>query len=113
MVDLVLEQVRELAQHPDFNLANPNRVRSLYMVMAFNAGAFHQADGAGYRMIADVILALDTLNPQTAARFVAPLGRWRRIEPVRAALMKAELQRIVATPGLSKDTAEMAGKSLG
>jgi aminopeptidase N len=109
----VLDHIRELAQHPDFTLANPNRVRALYMMLAMNAGAFHAADGTGYRMIADLILELDPKNPQTAARFVAPLGRWRRIEPGRAALMKAELQRIAAAPGLSKDTAEQVGKSLG
>ena len=109
----VLDHIRELTHHPDFTLANPNRVRALYMMLAMNAGAFHQADGAGYRMIADLILELDPKNPQTAARFVAPLGRWRRIEPGRAALMKAQLQRIAAAPGLSKDTAEQVGKSLG
>ena len=107
------EQVKALAGHAEFALTNPNRVRALFMSAAMNAGVFHRADGAGYGMIADLILALDPLNAQTAARFVAPLGRWRRIEPGRAALMRAELERIVAQPGLSKDTFEQASKSLG
>ena len=94
-------------------MSNPNRVRALYMAAAVNPGAFHAASGAGYRMIADLILALDPLNAQTAARFVAPLGRWRRIEPARAALMQAELERLVAAPKLSKDTFEQVSKSLG
>ncbi len=109
----VLDHVAALASHPDFTMANPNRVRALYMSMAVNAGAFHAADGAGYRMIADLILALDPVNAQTAARFVAPLGRWRRTEPGRGALMRAALERIAAAPGLSKDTAEQVSKSLG
>jgi len=109
----VLDQVAALASHPDFTLSNPNRVRALYMALAGNLGAFHAADGRGYRMIADLILALDPLNPQTAARFVAPLGRWRRIEAGRAALMQAELERILAAPSLSKDTYEQVSKSLG
>jgi aminopeptidase N len=109
----VLDQVAALASHPDFTLGNPNRVRALYMALAGNLGAFHAADGRGYRMIADLILALDPLNPQTAARFVAPLGRWRRIESGRAALMQAELERILAAPSLSKDTYEQVSKSLG
>ena len=109
----VLDHVRALAEHPDFTLANPNRARALYMAAAVNPGVFHQADGAGYRLIADLILALDPLNAQTAARFVAPLGRWRRIEPGRSALMRTELERIVAAPGLSKDTFEQVSKSLG
>lgn len=109
----VLDHVAALAKHPDFTLANPNRARALYMALAGNLGAFHAADGTGYRLIADLILALDPLNPQTAARFVAPLGRWRRIEPGRAALMRAELERILAAPALSKDTYEQVSKSLG
>ena len=109
----VLDHVRALAAHPDFTLSNPNRARALYMSAAVNPGVFHQVDGAGYRMIADLILSLDPLNAQTAARFVAPLGRWRRIEPGRAALMRAELERIIAAPGLSKDTFEQVSKSLG
>ncbi len=109
----VLGHVRALADHPDFTMSNPNRVRALYMAMAGNPGAFHDASGAGYRIIADLILSLDPVNAQTAARFVAPLGRWRRIEPGRAAMMRAELERIVAAPGLSKDTFEQVSKSLG
>ena len=108
-----LDHVKALAGHPDFTMSNPNRVRALYMALAANPQAFHAASGEGYRIIADLILTLDPLNAQTAARFVPPLGRWRRLEPQRAALMRAELERIAATPGLSRDTAEQVGKSLG
>jgi aminopeptidase N len=109
----VLEQVKALAKHPDFTLKNPNRVRSLYMPFTGTAQGFHAASGEGYRMISDLILALDPLNPQTAARFVPPLGRWRRIEPCRAELMRQELERIVAAPKLSRDTFEQVTRSLG
>ncbi|MBO0749620.1 MAG: aminopeptidase N [Porphyrobacter sp.] len=109
----VLEHVKALAEHPDFTLKNPNRVRSLYMPFTGTAQGFHAASGEGYRMIADLILALDPLNPQTAARFVPPLGRWRRIEPGRAALMRGELERIAAAPKLSRDTYEQVTRSLG
>ena len=108
----VLEHVNALAQHPDFALANPNRVRALYMAAAVNPKVFHAASGEGYRLIADLILALDPLNAQTAARFVPPLGRWRRIEAGRSAKMRAELERIAAAPALSRDTREQVGKSL-
>ena len=108
----VIAHVRNLAEHPDFTLRNPNRVRSLYMAFAGNPKGFHKADGEGYRMVADVILALDPINPQTAARFVPSLGRWRRIEPVRAALMKGELERILAAGNLSRDTFEQVSRSL-
>lgn len=108
----VIDHVRTLAGHPDFTMKNPNRVRSLHMAFAGNPKGFHKADGEGYRMVADVILALDPINPQTAARFVPALGRWRRIEGGRAALMKGELERIMAAGNLSRDTFEQVSRSL-
>jgi aminopeptidase N len=108
-----LEIVQRLASHPDFIVANPNRLRSLVGNFAATPFAFHRPDGAGYEFLADMILKADALNPQAAARFVPPLGRWRKLEPGRAALMRAALERILATPGLSKDVFEQVSKSLG
>ena len=107
-----VDLVEELARHPDFTLANPNRVRSLFGAFAGNQWAFHHRSGKGYKLVADCIIALDKLNPQTAARLVPPLGRWRRFDDARAALMRGELQRILAQPGLSKDVTEQVSKSL-
>ncbi len=106
-------EVRALYRHPDFDLRNPNRVRAL--VGAFSAGnqvRFHDPSGAGYRFLADVVIALDPGNGQTAARLVNPLGAWRRQMPARAALMRGELERILATPHLSRGTFEKASKGL-
>ncbi len=108
-----LDHARVLTEHPDFTIHNPNRVRSLYMALAANAHAFHDVSGEGYRMIADLILALDPVNAQTAARFVAPLGRWRRIEKGSSDMMRGELERIAAAPNLSRDSFEQVSKSLG
>ncbi|GAO79738.1 aminopeptidase N [Sphingopyxis sp. C-1] len=107
-----VDAVKGLAQHPDFTLANPNRVRSLYGALTGNQAAFHRADGAGYRLIADLVIALDPKNPQTAAKMIPPLGRWKRFGDARQALMRAELERILAQPGLSRDVTEQASKSL-
>ncbi len=109
----VLDEIKRLAALPDFTLKNPNRIRSL--IGAFGAGnavRFHQADGAGYRFLADYVIELNTLNPQIAARLVTPLIRWRRYDDARQALMKQQLERIAATPALSPDLAEVVGKSL-
>ena len=108
-----LEMVEALARHPAFTLANPNRLRALAGSFAGTPSAFHRADGRGYDWLAEMIVAADKKNPQTAARFVAPLGRWRRIEPTRAGLMRVALERILREPGLSKDVLELASKSLG
>jgi aminopeptidase N len=110
--DDALDQAMALARHPDFTLANPNRMRALVAAFAANQRAFHDASGRGYLFLADMILAVDRLNPQTAARLVAPLGRWRRFDSARQDLMKAQLERIVGTAGLSKDVFEQASKSL-
>ena len=93
-------------------MSNPNRLRSLVGAFSVNQRAFHDPSGRGYRFLADMILAEDKLNPQTAAKLVPPLGRWRRFDEKRAGLMKAELERIVGTQGLSKDVFEQASKSL-
>ena len=107
-----VDLVEELGRHKDFTLNNPNRVRALYGAFSGNQWAFHHRSGKGYRLVADCILALDPINPQTAARLVPPLGRWKRFDAQRAALMQAQLQRILSRPGLSKDVMEQVRKSL-
>ena len=107
-----VEQVLALEKHPEFTIGNPNRLRSLAGTFGGNHWAFHSPDGRGYRFLGDMILAADKLNPQVAARLVPPFGRWRRFEAKRAELMRAELERIVAAPGLSKDVFEQVSKSL-
>ena len=104
--------MRSLASHADFTLANPNRARALVGSFAMNQWAFHRQGGAGYAFLADMILSLDRLNPQVAARLVPPLGRWRRLTEDRGALMRGELERILKSPGLSKDVYEQVSKSL-
>src|SRR6516225_2374208 len=107
------DRVRELTMHPAFERKNPNRVRAL--VGAFAQGnqiRFHDASGAGYAFLADEVIPLDPINPTTAARLVQPLGAWRRHNPARRALMQRQLERVLATANLSKNTYEMASKSL-
>ncbi len=109
-----LARVQELARHPDFTLKNPNRVRAL--VGTFCAGnqvRFHAADGAGYRFLADQVLALDALNPQVAARMVSAFNPWRRFDAGRQAAMRAELERIAGREGLSKNVYEVVSRCLG
>jgi aminopeptidase N len=109
-----LARVKELMHHPAFTIKNPNRMRSL--VGAFtqaNQLRFHDASGAGYAFLADQVITLDGLNPLMASRLIQPLGQWRRHDGGRQALMKRELERVLALPSLSKNTYEMASKSLG
>ncbi len=110
--DDTAQAVEELVGHRDFSLANPNRARSLVGAFSINQRAFHDVSGRGYRFVADQLIALDRLNPQTAAKLLPPLARWRRFDSGRAALMQAELARILGMPGLSKDLFEQTSKSL-
>jgi len=107
-----IDTVERLASHPAFTTRNPNRWRALVANFAANQWVFHHISGRGYRFVADMILEADGINPQVAARQIPPLGRWRRFEPMRAEMMRSELERIVRTPGLSKDVFEQASKSL-
>ena len=100
-------------EHPAFSLRNPNKVRSL--VGAFcsaNLAGFHAADGSGYAFLTDNVLALDPLNPQIAARMLRIMSRWRRYDPARQALMKAQFERVLAQAEVSRDVFEIASKSL-
>jgi len=109
-----VERVEELARHPDFSLRNPNRARALLgSFAAGNVFHFHRADGAGYRFLADHVLALDPLNPQVAARMVSCFNSWRRYDSGRQALMKEQLERVAAAPELSKDAYEIVARALG
>lgn len=106
-------RVGALAEHADFNIRNPNRVRALIGAFAMrNPVVFHGADGEGYDFLADFIIRLDALNPQVAARLLTPLTQWRRYDEQRQARMRAALQRILDNGECSKDVYEVASKSL-
>src|SRR5690606_29351502 len=108
-----LERVKDLLKHPAFSMQKPNKVRALIgSFTAANPLRYHAADGSGYDFHAERTLELDAINPQVAARLLAPLGRWRRFDAGRQEKMKAALERILAAPKLSSDTYEIASKSL-
>ncbi|MCU7796303.1 MAG: aminopeptidase N [Candidatus Thiodiazotropha sp. (ex Myrtea spinifera)] len=108
-----LQQVKSLMTHPAFSLRNPNKVRSLVGVFcSANLIHFHAADGSGYEFLTDHVLALDSLNPQIAARMLRIMSRWRRYDANRQALMKAQFERVLSKTDVSKDVFEIASKSL-
>ena len=108
-----LERVQALMQHPAFTLKNPNKVRAVIGAFAGqNLVNFHRDDGAGYRFLADQVITLNAMNPQIASRLLGPLTRWRKYDSSRQALMKGELERILASGELSSDVYEVVSKSL-
>ena len=102
----------QLTEHADFTWRNPNRFRSVLGMLAGNHAGFHSADGAGYALLADWLIRLDPLNPQTTARMCSAFQTWRRYDPARQALIQTQLQRIADTPDLSRDPNEMISRIL-
>ena len=108
-----VEVAAGLAARPDFDWKNPNRFRAVIGALAGNHAGFHRADGTGYGFVADWLIRLDPLNPQTAARMSTAFETWRRYDAGRQGHVRAALARIAAAPGLSRDLAEMTVRMLG
>lgn len=112
-LDDTLATVKSLLKHKDFNIKNPNRVRSLLGTFcSANHIRFHDITGAGYKLLTDYILKLNTINPQVAARIIEPMISWRKFDAQRQKLMTAQLKRITKAPKLSKELYEIVQKSL-
>ena len=105
--------IEELAEHTVFNIENPNRVRSLFgsFVMG-NSHQFHDISGKGYRLLADLLIKLNSINPQTASRLITPLMSFKRYDATRQQLMREQLERVAALPDLSPDLFEKVTSSL-
>jgi aminopeptidase N len=106
-------RVRQLMQHPAFDLKNPNKVYALLRSFCgANPRHFHAADGSGYDLAAGVIIELQAMNPQVASRVARSFDRWRQFDAVRQAHARAALERIAACKDLAKDVAEVVGNAL-
>ncbi|ACB94500.1 aminopeptidase N [Beijerinckia indica] len=109
-----LARVKSLMQHAAFSLHNPNRTRSLIGAFATgNQTQFNAADGSGYDFLAGIVLELDSINPQVAARLLAAFRSWRSLETKRQGLAEAALRRVASVSGLSPDVKDIAERSLG
>ncbi|MEY0303164.1 aminopeptidase N [Providencia manganoxydans] len=109
----VLETVRSLLNHRSFTMSNPNRVRSL--VGAFTSGnpaAFHALDGSGYQFLYEILVDLNTRNPQVASRLIEPLIRLKRFDEKRQNLMRNTLEQLKGLDNLSGDLFEKVTKAL-
>ena len=103
---------QSLAARADFDWQNPNRFRALIGGLGANHAAFHAGDGSGYDFVADWLIRMDAVNPQTAARMTSLFETWPRYDAGRRARARAALERIAARPGLSRNTAEMVTRIL-
>lgn len=105
--------IKGLMAHPAFTLRNPNRARALiFQFCMANAMGFHAEDGSGYDFWADLVLELDAINPEIAARFARVMDHWRRYVPVSSMRMRSALESVSAHAGLSRNVSEIVSKSL-
>ncbi|GAB3531694.1 aminopeptidase N [Photobacterium alginatilyticum] len=108
-----LENVRNTMTHAAFDLKNPNRTRSLVASFcANNPVRFHAKDGSGYQYLAEILMALNTSNPQVASRLIEPFLKYRQYDEQRQALMRAELEKLSQLENLAKDLFEKVHKAL-
>ncbi len=109
----VLPKVRQLMMHPDFEIKNPNRARSLiFSYCNANPAGFHRADASGYVLWSEKVIEIDAFNPQVAARLARALDRWRKLaEPDRSAAREA-IARVAAKTDLSPDVREVVSRAL-
>ncbi len=106
------ERLQRLQARRDFDLRNPNRVRSLAASFSMNNPvAFHTADGWGYSFLGDLILKVDPLNPALSARLATAFESWRSFNAPRREKAKAELKRL-SEAGLSRNALDIIGRAL-
>jgi aminopeptidase N len=109
----VLPAVRQLLKHPDFNIRNPNRARSvIFSYCSANPGGFHRLDAAGYVFWSDQVQELDSFNPQVAARLARGLDRWKKLAPPYRHAAREALNRVAAKADLSNDVREVISRAL-
>ncbi len=108
-----IAEVKSLTEHEAFSLKRPNRVRSLIGAFSMlNPLRFNDPSGAGYQLVADIIVQLDGINPQVAARMSSCFRSWRNLETKRRELVREHLEIIKKHPTLSRDLGEMVGRTL-
>jgi aminopeptidase N len=107
-----LEKVKRLLTHPAFDIKNPNKVRALIGCFSRNTLAFHALNGSGYAFLAEQVLKVDKLNPQSAQRLVIPLTQGEKFDEKRRLLMTDLLKKINASEGISVNLKETVSKAL-
>ena len=108
-----VDRVETLMSHPAFSLKTPNRVYALIRSFgAANPVGFNRADGAGYRLMARMIIAIDGQNPSVAARLATAFRSYRMLEAGRRGKAEEELRRIRGSDRLSRDVGDIVERTL-
>lgn len=90
-----IETVRNLLKHPAFDISNPSKVYALARPFWSNPKAFHADSGEGYKLLADIIITLDKINPAIAARILLPFTELEKYDSEHQTLITNQLERIL------------------
>jgi len=107
-----ITQVAALLKHESFDIENPNKVRNLLGGLSGNPTLFHKKDASGYKLLADVVIQMNKVNPRVGGQIVRPLTQFKRYDAERQKLMVEQLERIMQTPNLDKGVKEVVGQAL-
>ena len=105
-----VSDIRNLMKHELFTIKNPNRVRSVIGSFSQNYIQFHCQDG--YELMSEVVIELDDLNPQIAARFAGIFNHWRRFVPKYSKLQELQIKSIIDRDKISKDVFEIVQSAI-
>ena len=97
-------------KHELFSMTNPNRIRSVIGSFSQNTIQFHCQEG--YQLLTEVIIELDQLNPQIAARFAGIYNHWRRFTAQYSKLQESQLNSIIQSDKISKDVYEIVQSAI-
>jgi aminopeptidase N len=111
--EMAAQTARALTTHSAFDVKNPNRFRAVFGGLLSNTAGFHHVSGDAYDLLADWLIKLDAINPQTTARMTKGFDTWKQFDANRQSKMQNALTRIAQTPRLSGDTTEMVTRILG
>ncbi|MGB5625936.1 MAG: aminopeptidase N C-terminal domain-containing protein, partial [Woeseiaceae bacterium] len=108
-----IDGVRHVMAQPYFDILNP--AHGMNLLGGFfrrNYVEFHNPSGNGYEFLADVLLQIDSFRPDAGSWLMPQIMQWRRHEPRRRELMRAQLRRIASTEGISSGLYELVNNAL-
>jgi aminopeptidase N len=108
----ILERVKSLESNEVYDMKVPNLVRALIGSFSRNYKHFHAKDGSGYKYVADKILEIDKMNPQMASSLCLSFRMYDKMDSENKKMMKRELERVISTQSLSKNSFEIIRKIL-
>jgi aminopeptidase N len=108
-----VDRIIALERHPAFDPGNFSQ--SLVYYGGFfrqNRVAFHDLSGKGYAFLADRLLQMDSMG-RSGSHYVMPqINQWRRYDLARQSMMRAALERVAGTPGISNGLRETVSRAL-